>query len=73
MAAGEDSLEESVRSLIADVSEEASLPTFRKAKGLEALSSGFRRLDGETKFFLSVYRFSPASFSKDWSSPFSIS
>jgi len=48
MAAGEDSLKEPVRGLIADVSQETSLPTLGKAKGLEALSRGSRRLDCET-------------------------
>jgi hypothetical protein len=70
IAAGEDSLEEPVRGLIADVTEEASLPAMRKAKRLEALSRGSRRLDGETN--LGAYWLSPASLSTDWSSPFSI-
>jgi len=65
IAAGEDSLEEPVRGLIADVTEEASLPAIRSTKRLEALPRGPGGVDGEAK--LGAYWLSPASLSKDWS------
>ena len=70
IAAGEDSLEEPVRGLIADVTEEGSLPSIRMAKRLEALPRGPCGVDSEAN--LGTYWLSPASLSKDWSSLFSI-
>jgi hypothetical protein len=60
IAAREDSLEEPVRRLIADVAEERSLPSIRAAKRLEPLPRRPRRFDREEN--VGRYGLSPASF-----------